>query len=448
MKKTISLLLCACVFMGLVGCNAAPTGFTTPATPSLAPVATTSAPAEESTEVTPLNENITFWYCYTDKVQENNENLTAEFNETVGKELGITVTAEYQGDYATMSQKLKAAYVSGTAPAVTVLDTSMLRPYAASGILQTLDTYIDRDADEVNIADFQPAFMTDSAYDGQIYSLPYLRSTPILYLNTTILEQAGLDTTGPATWDDLALYAETIKEKTGKYGMTIFAYAWIFQAFMMEQESSIYNADMTATNINSDAAKEIINLINELRDNGSVRVLASSQSGTMLADVTSQNCGMWYYSAGGLTTFMALADANEFGMTTAFLPKGMVSACPTGGANLVMTSKLTDNQQEAAWQFIKWMTAKEQTIAASTTTGYLPSRLSAVEDATMQTLYASVPQFKTIVDQLEYAGGVTSSASEADAALVNALDSIWVNGADVDTTLAELEIKVNAILNQ
>src|SRR5699024_12280834 len=59
-------------------------------------------------------------------------------------------------------------------------------------------------------------------------------------------------------------------------------------------------------------------------------------------------------------------------------------------------------KQNAAWEFIKWMTAKEQTIFASKYTGYLPSRLSAVESEEMKELYKEMPQFKVAVDQLEY----------------------------------------------
>ncbi len=189
-------------------------------------------------------------------------------------------------------------------------------------------------------------------------------------------------------------------------------------------------------------------MVAAMRDNGSARVLSSTQGDAYSAAIATQNSAMWFYSTGGLTTFIGLGAKNGFEVASAFMPKGTVSACPTGGANLVMTSKLTDKQKEAAWQFIKWMTAKEQTIKASTTTGYLPSRISAANDASMQVLYAKTPAFKTAIDQLKYAGGKTPSATESDNAIVSALDSIWVNKADVNTTLATLETKVNGLLKQ
>ncbi len=448
MRKKITALFTIAMMLAFTGCSSATaTTETTQATTEAQE--TDSISAEQTTEaMEPLNETITFWYCYTDKIQENNIALTEEFNETVGKELGIVVNAEYQGDYATMSQKLKASYVAGTAPAVTVMDTSMIEPYVESGVIESLDPYIERDEEEVQMDDFQAAFLTDSTFNDNIYSLPYLRSTPILYLNTTLIEEAGLDPSGPSDWEELAEYAEQIKEKTGKYGMTIFAYPWVFQAFMLGQGSSIYNEDTTATNINSEESKAILESIIEMRDNGSVKVIASSQADNLMADITSQNSAMWFYSTGGLTTFMALGEANGFDVTTAYIPSGTVEAVNTGGANLMMISNLTENQKEAAWQFIKWMTAKDQTVTASITTGYIPTRISASSDSRLLDLYEEVPEFKTAVDQLAIAGGRTPSAFEADAVITSALDEILVNDADIDTTLSELEIKVNEILNQ
>ena len=47
---------------------------------------------------------LTFWYSWTGNIQENNIELTELFNETVGKEKGIHVTAEYQGTYDELHQ--------------------------------------------------------------------------------------------------------------------------------------------------------------------------------------------------------------------------------------------------------------------------------------------------------------------------------------------------------
>lgn len=57
--------------------------------------------------------------------------------------------------------------------------------------------------------------------DGQMYGLAFTFSTPILYINKGLFEQAGLDTTNlPKTWDDVYKAAVQIKEKTAAKSMT------------------------------------------------------------------------------------------------------------------------------------------------------------------------------------------------------------------------------------
>lgn len=67
------------------------------------------------------------------------------------------------------------------------------------------------------------------------YGLPYLISANILYLNTTMLIEAGLDPTGPKTWNELETYSRTIKEKLGKYGVSMYSDTWILEGLFLQQ---------------------------------------------------------------------------------------------------------------------------------------------------------------------------------------------------------------------
>ena len=42
----------------------------------------------------------------------------------------------------------------------------------------------------------------------------------------------------------------------------------------------------------------------------------------------------------------------------------------------------------------------------------------------------------------------TSNYTEATEAIKSAMDAIYINNSDIDTTLADMETKVNKILNQ
>ena len=58
---------------------------------------------------------------------------------------------------------------------------------------------------------------------------------------------------------------------------------------------------------------------------------------------------------------------------------------------------------------------------------------------------------RVALDQLTYANRAAYSNpnyTEAGEAMKAALDAIYINNSDIDATLADLEIKVNKILNQ
>lgn len=74
MKKAIALLLAASMTLSLAACGGGGGGSSTPDSSS------------GDSEVVEL----TYWYSWTDKIQENNINLVNQFNETVGKEKGST----------------------------------------------------------------------------------------------------------------------------------------------------------------------------------------------------------------------------------------------------------------------------------------------------------------------------------------------------------------------
>lgn len=430
MKKLIALALAAALTLSLTACGGSG--------------GTSSSQAAGGGDE-PVK--ITFWYAWTDKIQENNQNLVKQFNETVGKEKGIEVVAEYQGSYTELHQKLQAAHISGSVPAVTVMEIGSIKTFAQNGVIESLSPYIEKD--NVDMADFYEGLLTNCKVDNTWYGLPYLRSTPILYLNTTLLEKAGLDPAGPKNWDELATYARTVKEKTGAYGLSMYSYIWTLEAFLKENGTTVLNADETKTNIASPESQEVFKFFQDLKNEDVIRCVAGADSTKISTDYINQNCAMWFSSTADLSLAMQNAKENGFELGTCFIPANKSYGVPTGGCNLIMTTKISDQEKAAAWEFIKWMTSPEQAAYASAYTGYVPSRKTATQTKTIQDLYATTPQFKVALDQLELYGmgrPMNPGYTQAGTEIVAAMDAIWVNGADVATTLQATAEKVDKLL--
>lgn len=454
-KQLLAGILAATTMMSMVGCGSAESAASQTeksvvvaenADAASAEVGDTDTANTTSGEVTEL----TYWYSNGGSIQKCNEALVEKFNETVGKELGIHVTAEYQGSYTETTSKLQAAAIANTMPEVAVVGTTAMGIFMENDLIQPLNEYVERDIDA---SDFFPGLLKNTVKDDTWYGVPYMCSTPILYMNTTLLEQAGLDTSGPKTWDELAEYCKAVKEKTGAYGLSTFSYDWFLEAFLLEHGVTILNEDETATNLNCEETKEIFQYYKDLVDKGYVHwgVSGDESSTQLTADYTNQNCAMWFASTASLTGISKIAEENGFELNTCYLPAADGYGVPIGGCSLVMFSTVPEEKREATWEFIKFMTDTEQTAYASEATGYVPLRASAELEENLQALYKECPQYKVALDQLrDYSTGrpLNKGYFECQNVMNDVADEIMINGGDMDAVLSDAETKMNQLLNE
>ncbi|MDQ0999661.1 sn-glycerol 3-phosphate transport system substrate-binding protein [Neobacillus niacini] len=343
---------------------------------------------------------LTYWYAWGDKIGENNENLVKQFNESQDK---IQVTAEFQGTYDELHAKTQAAVAAKNPPEVTMNEISFIETFAKAGMTQDLTSFVEADP-EINMDDFNPGLMGNSYVDGKLYGLPYLRSTPIMYVNKTIFEEAGIDLKSIVTWEDFTNAAKQLTTKD-RVGISMPVDIWFFEAFLAQAGGQVINKKGTEFTFNKAAGVEALSLWKNMFEEGTLRIPGGEPKAAAdqaRQDFVNGKSAMYFSSTADLSFMLQLAEENSFELDTAMMPKHKEQKVPTGGANLVMSAGLDEEKQQAAWEFIKFMTAPEQAAYASEYTGYLPSRISAQETETIQNLYKEKPQFKVAVDQLQY----------------------------------------------
>ena len=451
--KSMALLAAAAMTISLLGCGGSSGTSESASTASASAsseAASTQSGSEQSEGASGSGETIelTFWYANSDTVETYIGEATERFNSTVGAEKGIHVTAEYQGDYVELHQKLQAAYIAGTAPDLTVLEIGSVGLFADGGMIQGLDERIE--ADGMDMSDFHEGLLYNCYINDTCYALPFLRSTSILYMNTTILEEAGVNPEEITTWDALAQACEKVYEATGKYGISMPINYWFHEAFMLTWGGFTVNEDETQCTVDNDVDRIVIDYFKDLRERNLAHLYPYSEIDKMNADLMNQDAAFFFSSTGSLSQMLSVADELGFELQTAFIPKGTSYGVTTGGCNLAMLSGLSEEEQSAAWEYMKFMTTVDETVEASIVTGYLATRKSAVEDEKMVAWYEQYPQYKVALDQLEISSGRPNNPGyvEFQVELTNDMAEIMVNDADVDTTLAELEAKGNELLNE
>lgn len=343
---------------------------------------------------------IKYWYAFGDKIEEAKQELVKRFNESQDE---IEVIAEYQGNYDDLHAKVQAAFAAGDAPAVSDLEIASTATFARYGMIQELGPLAEQDAEEVQMDDFNPGLMGNAYVDDKLYGLPFMRSTPIMYMNVTVLEEAGLDPAGPKNWQEFEEYGRTLKEK-GISLMTMPVDIWFYEGLVAQSGGQILTEDGKSVLFNSPEGVEPVEFWKKLASEGLIKIPVGDEAGaTADKDWANQTSAFKFGSTAGVAGAIDISEGNNFEFDTAFMPANKSYGVPTGGCQLVMTSKLTEEEQAAAWEFIKFMTTTESTIYQSEHVGYLPTRLSALETEEMQSLYKEYPQYKVAVDQLEYA---------------------------------------------
>ena len=182
--------------------------------------------SEEGVEViTKIEQPITieFWHSMSGAFTDTITEIVNDFNNTVGAEKGITVNAVYQGGYEDVKAKTVASIKAGNSPEIVQGTVNNIMEYIQSGYVQALDDYIFNE--EIGIENFDDIYevyrQENSSYlsDGKFYSLPFAKSTDLLYYNETFFTEHGL--TPPTTWEEAEIVAKQITDITGKPSLSI-----------------------------------------------------------------------------------------------------------------------------------------------------------------------------------------------------------------------------------
>ena len=123
----------------------------------------------------------------------------------------IKVTAVYAGNYTDTMTKAMTAMKGGQPPQLSVLLSTDVFTLMDENAIVPMDSLV---ADKSWFKEFYPAFMANGQIDGKTWSIPFQRSTIVLYWNKDAFKEAGLDPEkAPASWDEMAEMAKKLVKK-------------------------------------------------------------------------------------------------------------------------------------------------------------------------------------------------------------------------------------------
>ncbi len=389
---------------------------------------------------------VTFWHGMSGVLQDPVNELTRDFN---ALNPGISVSAQYQGTYAILNQKLIAAVAAGNPPTITQAFATWTDQLIRANAIVPIERFIHGpdglSADELN--DIVPVLRQANTFNGVMWTMPFNKSLYILFYNVDLFKQNNLKV--PLTWDELVTVAKALTKEEGgrvtRYGFVVRPEPDQFTTMMLTNGGAFLRGPKEVA-FNSPAGVEALQFLVDLVQKHKVAYILNDFA---TADFGAGKVAMFVATNPGLS-FAKDAAAGKFEIGVAPLPYKTTRATLISGTDVAISAKATPEQQAAAWKYIKFITGTTGTTRWSMRTFYMPVRRSARESTLMQVYLRSNPLHRAGLDSLGFAQTEPTMAEwiEIRDIIRDAVESALLGKATPKQALDDAAAKANRLLAQ
>lgn len=406
---------------------------------------------------------IEFWYAFSDAPRSGwIEDRIAEFNAQLDeRELDYEVVGSRHGSYRETLQAAVLAARQGQPPHLVQLFEVGSQLAVDSGIFEPVG----------NIGGIEPGAYIEPVInyytiDGQVNSIPFNSSSPVLYANVQLMEQAGLDPNDlPETFSELLDACAAVEESSDVSAscITFPLHSWFFEQWMAQQGEPLVNngngRDARATEVllTSDAAMKIGQFMKDLSDGGYYSYTGTLEdwSGSE-AIFINQETVFFITSTADVGNVTRGGEENGFDVKVGLLPipdgverNGVV----IGGASVWVTSGHPQEELELAREFTLFMTNAENMVDWHKLTGYYPVRNASIDMLQEEGWFEENPNFSVAFDQLlntipnqATAGALMGSFLETRTIIEEALQRIYNGSSTVEEAMQQAKELADARL--
>ena len=375
---------------------------------------------------------ISFWHAMSGAGQVSLDAIVADFNASQEK---YEVQAEFQGSYEESLTKLRSVGGTKDAPAITQVFEVGTKYMIDSGFVEPIQKFIDED--KYDISQLEENILNYYTVDDQLYSMPFNSSTPVMLYNKDAFKAAGLDPEkAPETFSEVIDAAAKLKTDDMK-GFSMLTYGWFFEELVATQGGLYVNeengraGDATEATFNGPEGLNAFNFLDTMNKAGTFGNFGTNWD-DIRAAFQSGKVAMYMDSSAGIK---GIIDNAPFEVGAAYIPyadevkrNGVV----IGGASLWMSKGIAEAEQEAAWEFMKYLTTPEVQAKWHLETGYFAINPSAYEEQIVKDAWEVTPQLKVTVDQLQSTepsiatqGALISVFPESRQQIVTALENLY-----------------------
>lgn len=340
---------------------------------------------------------VNFWHSMGGDNEKLLQSVVDAYNASQDK---VEVVPEYQGNYYDSIAKVQTAIGAGNGPDILQTGSGQISILAKEdGVLENLVPYMQESGMK---NDFYEGFITGMSFDPAstdetLLGFPMGCSTPVMYCNDALLEEAGLQV--PTTWDEMTQVAGTlIDEGKVEYGFALPHDPWYFWMFIAQNDTHCFSEDGSTFACVEDGTgiemwQKVQNMVKD-----KVMYFGPAQDDNCSALFAEGKTAFIINSIGALT---GIQNAVDFDFSVQFVPKEKVNSVPTGGNTLCMLA--SSEVKDAAWDFLHWMYTDNGGVATySSSIGYLPCS-ETIADMDAVVAKREDPNYQKAFEQLPYA---------------------------------------------
>ncbi|MGH6899639.1 MAG: sn-glycerol-3-phosphate ABC transporter substrate-binding protein UgpB [Geminicoccaceae bacterium] len=416
-----------------------------------------SASAEAATE-------IQWWHAMGGELGQKLNEIAEGFNQSQD---AYQVVPTYKGNYTETMTAAVAAFRAGEQPhIVQVFEVGTATMMAAEGAIYPVYQLMADAGIAWDPASFLPAvvgYYTTS--DGDMLSMPFNSSTPVLYYNKAAFEAAGLDPEQPpATWDQLVEFAQKTQEAGYPCGFTTQWQSWI----QVENASAWHDKPLgTQANGFEGLDTELVFNQNEITPRHIANMGEWQQTkifdyggrrGDPDPKFFSGECAMFFASSAAYASIKANVQGFEFGI--GMLPyyddvEGAPQNSIIGGATLWVLQGRDQADYQGVAEFFSYLSSPEVQADWHQFTGYLPITEAAYQLTKEQGFYEKNPGTETAIQQItlnpptENSKGLRFGSFVQIRDIINEeLEAVWQGSKSAQQALDDAVARGNELLRR
>ena len=322
---------------------------------------------------------------YSDNTKGLWEEIIADF-EAENEE--VTVRLEVQS-WDNINDVVRTKVQSGDAP--DILNIDAFAGFAADDLLYPAEDVLSEDT----AADFQESFVENASIDGEQYGLPLIASSRTLFMNTDLMEQAGVGE-APKTWEELLAASKRISALGGGvsgYGMPLGSEEAQAETSIWAFGNGASWGDSSEITVDTPEAVEAVEFMQRMIEEGATQDNPGATDRTPLINVFVQG-KIGFIEALPPTVGQIEAENPELSYELAPIPTKDGSPVTLGVADHLMAFENEGNKQEAITAFLDYFYSTDVYTNFVTTENFLPVTKSAseqVDDPDMKVFLDALP---------------------------------------------------------